>query len=225
MALRRSAGKNTLGEPGPSQADITQLLTVAARVPDHRRLEPWRFIVFSGEGRTAFGREIARIFATDTPDADAATIAIEAARFERAPVVIAVISSPDKTHKTPVWEQELSVGAVCQNLLLAANAAGWAGVWLSEWLAIHADIDKALGLSTHERVAGPPKDRAPILQQKLPTIPTTANRPVRTGPASARDSSAHRHPRCRRSVRAILQGYRAHADVRIYRAHRHHFHH
>lgn len=154
MALRRSAGKNTLGEPGPSQADITQLLTVAARVPDHRRLEPWRFIVFSGEGRTAFGREIARIYATDTPDADAATIAIEAARFERAPVVIAVISSPDKTHKTPVWEQELSVGAVCQNLLLAANAAGWAGVWLSEWLAIHADIDKALGLSTHERVAG-----------------------------------------------------------------------
>ena len=154
MALRRSAGKNTLGEPGPSDADIAQLLTVAARVPDHRRLEPWRFIVFSGEGRAAFGREIARIFAAGTPDADPAAIATEAARFERAPVVIAVISSPDKTHKTPVWEQELSAGAVCQNLLLAANAAGWAGVWLSEWLAFHADINEALDLSLNERVAG-----------------------------------------------------------------------
>ncbi len=154
MALRRSAGKNTLGEPGPSEADITQLLTVAARVPDHRRLEPWRFIVFSGENRTAFGREIANIFIADTPEADAAAIAMEAARFERAPVVVAVISSPDKTHKTPVWEQELSAGAVCQNLLLAANAAGWAGVWLSEWLAFHAKVDQALGLSENERVAG-----------------------------------------------------------------------
>lgn len=153
LALRRSSGSKTLGAPGPSVENIFELLTIAARVPDHRKLEPWRFIVFYGEDRAAFGQEIARVFQSDTPDAGAADIAFEAARFERAPAVIAIISSPDKAHKTPVWEQELSVGAVCQNLLLAANASGWAGVWLTEWLAFHPEIDAALSLTPDERVA------------------------------------------------------------------------
>ncbi len=154
LALRRSAGKNTLSAPGPAEEDIWQLLKVATRVPDHRRLEPWRFIRFSGDERVRFGQKIAQLYKADTPDADAACLAMEAARPLRAPVVIAVISSPDPTHKTPVWEQELCVGAVCQNLLLAANSAGWAGVWLTEWIACHAGIDQALGVKQSERIAG-----------------------------------------------------------------------
>ena len=173
LALRRSAGKNTLGSPGPAGADLQELLTVAARVPDHRRLEPWRFITFTGEERAAFGQTIAQLYKADTPDADDACLAMEAGRPLRAPTVICVISSPDLAHKTPVWEQELSAGAVCQNLLLAANAAGWAGVWLTEWIAFHAGIDTALGLTAGERIAGfiylgtatatpPERPRAPI---------------------------------------------------------------
>ena len=154
LALRRSAGKNTLGAPGPSPNDLQDLLTIAARVPDHRRLEPWRFITLSGDERVRFGQKIAQIYKADKPDTDAACLAMEAARPLRAPVVIIVISSPDRTHKTPVWEQELCVGALCQNLLLAANSAGWASVWLTEWIACHADIDRALGLSADERIAG-----------------------------------------------------------------------
>ena len=72
----------------------------------------------------------------------------------RAPVVIAVVSSPTDDGKTPVWEQELSAGALCYNLLLAANAAGWAGVWLTEWIAFSKGIDTLLGLSETERLAG-----------------------------------------------------------------------
>lgn len=154
LALRRSAGKHTIGDPGPSSSELSELLTVASRVPDHRRLEPWRFIVFRRDDRSRFGKKIAQIFREDTPDATTDTLAIEEARLERAPTVVAVISSPDKTHKTPVWEQELSAGAVCQNLLLAANASGWAGVWLTEWIAFHPEIDKALGLAPDERIAG-----------------------------------------------------------------------
>ena len=71
-----------------------------------------------------------------------------------APVVVAVISSPKDDGRTPVWEQELSAGAVCYNLLLAANASGWAGAWLSEWPAFDAKVAEALGLSATERVAG-----------------------------------------------------------------------
>ena len=154
LALRRSAGKHTLMEPGPSADDLAELLAVAARVPDHRKLEPWRFIIFMGDDRAAFGRKIEHIFRSDTPDASPDALKAEAARLERAPTVVAVISSPDTSHKTPVWEQELSAGAVCQNLLLAANASGWAGVWLTEWISYHSEITKTLGLAPDERIAG-----------------------------------------------------------------------
>lgn len=154
LALRRSASKRHLCEPGPSATELDEILRVAMRVPDHRKLEPWRFIVFEGDARTRFGKTLAEIYDRQTPDATASDILEEAGRFERAPVVIAVISSPCVTHKTPVWEQELSVGAVCHNLLLAANASGWAGVWLTEWLAFDKDVDAALGLTADERIAG-----------------------------------------------------------------------
>ena len=72
----------------------------------------------------------------------------------RAPVVVAVVSSPVDDGKTPVWEQELSAGAVCYNLLLAANASGWAGTWLSEWPAFDAEAGNLLSLVGSERVAG-----------------------------------------------------------------------
>ena len=154
LALRRSAGSKTLSDPGPSQEETNELLTVAARVPDHRRLEPWRFIVFEGEAREAFGETIAARHVELTPDASARDLEVERKRFLRAPVVIGVISSPTPEHKTPVWEQELSCGAVCYNLLLAANAAGWAGCWLTEWIAFDPVIATALDLVETERVAG-----------------------------------------------------------------------
>ncbi len=152
LALRRSANKLFLGEPGPSAEELDELLTIAARVPDHRKLGPWRFIVFEGEARNQFGEGLARILTGRGKigqEIDEARTA-----FLRAPVTVAVVSSPVDDGRTPVWEQELSAGAVCYNLLLAANACGWAGVWLTEWLAFDADAGVLLGLKDKERVAG-----------------------------------------------------------------------
>ena len=95
-----------------------------------------------------------RIQKQEDPGASDTMLADTAGYFTRAPVVVAVISSPDPTHKTPVWEQELSCGALCQNLLLAANASGWAGCWLTEWIAFSPGINNLLGLTEHERIAG-----------------------------------------------------------------------
>lgn len=154
LALRRSAGKGTLAAPGPDPSQLDELLGIAARVPDHRRLEPWRFVVIEGEARGRLGAICARIRAASDPDANEAALEEDRARFLRAPVTVCVVSSPDKAHKTPVWEQELSAGAVCYNLLLAANAAGWAGTWLTEWMAYDPDVAAALGLGDTERIAG-----------------------------------------------------------------------
>lgn len=153
IALRRSISKRSLSEPGPSQAQLDELLTVATRVPDHRRLAPWRFLVFEGRARDAFNQRAVEIQKQENTDASETMLADTAGYFTRAPVVVAVISSPDVTHKTPVWEQELSCGALCHNLLLAANASGWAGCWLTEWIAFSPGIDRLLDLSEHERIA------------------------------------------------------------------------
>ena len=153
IALRRSISKRSLSEPGPSQQQLDELLTVATRVPDHRRLAPWRFLVFEGAARDAFNQRAVEIQKQETPEASETMRADTAGYFTRAPVVVAVISSPDVTHKTPVWEQELSCGALCHNLLLAANASGWAGCWLTEWIAFSPGINQLLELGTHERVA------------------------------------------------------------------------
>lgn len=154
IALRRSVSKRGLIEPGPSGEALDILLTVAARVPDHRRLAPWRFLVFEGQSRQDFNACAVEIQKQENPDATETMLADTAGYFTRAPVVIAIISSPDVAHKTPVWEQELSCGAVCHNLLLTANASGWAGCWLTEWIAFSDGINALLGLSEHERVAG-----------------------------------------------------------------------
>lgn len=154
IALRRSVSKRSLTEPGPSATALDELLTVATRVPDHRRVAPWRFLVFEGGARAAFNQRAVEIQKQEDPDASETMLADTAGYFTRAPVVVAVISSPDPSHKTPVWEQELSCGALCQNLLLAANASGWAGCWLSEWIAFSPGINALLGLTDYERVAG-----------------------------------------------------------------------
>nr|WP_083332625.1 nitroreductase [Hyphomonas sp. Mor2] len=154
IALRRSVSKRSLAEPGPDATTLNELLTVATRVPDHRRLAPWRFLVFEGGARTTFNQRAVEIQKQEDPAATETMLADTAGYFTRAPVIVAVISSPDPTHKTPVWEQELSCGALCQNLLLAANASGWAGCWLSEWIAFSPGINALLGLTETERVAG-----------------------------------------------------------------------
>ncbi len=154
IALRKSISKRSFTEPGPSPHILNDLLTVAARVPDHRRLSPWRFIVFEGDARSDFNKRATEIQADENREATDTMLADTASYFTRAPVVIAVISTPDPSHKTPVWEQELSCGAVCYNLLLAANAAGWAGCWLTEWIAYSPGINALLNLNEHERVAG-----------------------------------------------------------------------
>lgn len=154
LAKRRSISKTCLSEPGPTGDELIQLLNVATRVPDHRRLSPWRFIVLEGEARTRFGETLARVQSEEDPNVSEAAIADTKRLPLRAPTIIVVISSPDVTHKTPVWEQELSTGAVCYNLLLAANASGWAGCWLTEWMSYSDGVNSALNLTEHERIAG-----------------------------------------------------------------------
>ena len=154
LARRRSSVAKNMTDPGPSTDQLEALLKIAARVPDHGKLHPWRFIVFDGEARTEFSRKLETRFRVTEPDAPPERYALERIRFERAPVVVAVISSLKDTSKIPEWEQILSAGAVCQNLLIACNAMGFAAQWLTEWYAYDEVMTAEMGLNEAERVAG-----------------------------------------------------------------------
>lgn len=154
LARRRSLPVRNHTEPGPSDAELEHLLTIGLRVPDHGKLEPWRLVVLTGEARRRVGAVIRDVFAERNPDASAGTLELEAGRLARAPLVIAVLSSPVESRKIPEWEQILSAGALCHQLLLAANALGYAAQWLTEWYAYEPRVLEALGGRDGERIAG-----------------------------------------------------------------------
>jgi nitroreductase len=154
LSTRRSFKAIELSGPGPSDAEIDTLLTVASRVPDHGKLTPWRFIIFEGEARRAAGAAIAAAFRRKYPDAKAEHVEAERDRLMRAPLVIAVVSRAGPHVKIPEWEQILSAGAAAMSLVLAAHALGYGANWITEWYAYDRGVLDALGLASHEKIAG-----------------------------------------------------------------------
>jgi nitroreductase len=143
-----------LQEPGPDTEALNSILDSALRVPDHGKLGPWRLVVFQHEDRADFGDLLAARWQVLNPDANEAQIRFEQNRFMRAPTVIAVISERQAGHKIPEWEQILSAGAVCQNLLVAASLAGFAAQWLTEWYTYDEYIQSLFKIGDHEDIAG-----------------------------------------------------------------------
>ena len=153
LARRRSMKLMHLAEPAPDAAMLDALIHLAGRVPDHGKIGPWRFVVIDGEARARAGEKLAKVIEHDE-GADAHRIAAVRDTFLRAPSCVMVVSATVENKKVPRWEQELSAGAACFALLLAAHAAGYAGCWLTEWPAFDARARTALGLAEHERIAG-----------------------------------------------------------------------
>ncbi len=155
LSTRRSVKPEQLGLPGPSPHEIETILTIAARVPDHKKLAPWRFIVLEGDERARLGEIVAEAcVAAEKEPPSQVRLDLERKRLLRAPVVIAVVSRTKAHPGAPEWEQMLSAGAACFNLCLAANALGYATSWLTEWIAYNARVGAALGLADNERIAG-----------------------------------------------------------------------
>lgn len=154
LKIRRSMPAFQMCEPGPSRAEIEDMLRLAVRVPDHGKLAPWRFIVYRGAERAEIGEKLLAMALAKKPDLSAEMIEVERTRFTRAPVVIAVVSTAAPHGKIPEWEQVMSAGAVCLNLLMAANAHGYFSNWLTEWFAYDTTAYPLLGITEGEKVAG-----------------------------------------------------------------------
>lgn len=151
LANRRSASAQLLAAPGPSEAEIEQILHLGARTPDHGKLFPWRFVVLGPQSRADLSEALAVLAETQGRiDKDLAVLA----KLANPPLTIMVVSTPIQGHKVPVWEQQLSAGAVCMNLEHAADALGYSASWITDWYAYDPAAVALFGVQDGETIAG-----------------------------------------------------------------------
>ena len=150
LAVRRSAPAQSLSLPGPSDAEIEQMLLLGARTPDHGKLFPWRFVVLGPQTRADIAARLAGLVEQrQGPAKDQAVLA----KLTAAPVTILVVSTPVEGSK-PIWEQQLSAGAVCMNLEHAASGFGYSSSWITDWYSYDPQGVALFGLTEGESVAG-----------------------------------------------------------------------
>lgn len=155
LKTRRSVKPQELGKgAGATDEQLQTILEIATRVPDHGKLAPWKIMVLKSEGQEKLGQIAAERFTKIYAETNEAQRANEAARFTRAPLVLVVLSTPKESVKAPRWEQEMSAGAVCTNILHACHAMGLGASWLTEWVAFDAAIIAALGGDIETKIAG-----------------------------------------------------------------------
>jgi nitroreductase len=153
LETRRSAKPRELVGPGPSAAELEQMLTLAARSPDHGKLHPWRFVAIGNDQRDAFAEVLHEALSEENPDAGDAHHRKEDEFAHYAGQLIVLVSAPIEDHKIPVWEQQLSCGAAGMNLLFAAHALGYVAGWVTGWRAYSPKVTAAL-CEPGERIAG-----------------------------------------------------------------------
>lgn len=167
LKVRRTIPAAQLVEPGPDPQILREMLTAAVRVPDHGKLAPWRFILLDRPSREKIIAGLIRIAGKSHDEAERRQRTEKARGFADAPLVVAVVSAADPQHpKIPLWEQQLSAGAVCLNLLHAANAYGFGAQWLTGWYAYDPEATRLIGVKEGERIAG-------FLHIGTPAVPPT----------------------------------------------------
>lgn len=177
LARRRSAPAQALIAPGPSEAELDEILALGARTPDHGKLFPWRFVVMGPTSRADIAEKLAVLAEVQgRPAKDQAVLA----KLTAAPVTVLVISTPVPNAK-PVWEQQLSAGAVCMNLEHAAGGFGFSSSWITDWYSYNPQAVRLFGVQDGETVAGfihigtlaePPLERPrPDMAAKVTRLP------------------------------------------------------
>jgi nitroreductase len=153
LETRRSGKPRELVGPGPTQEELARILTIAARIPDHGKLHPWRFISVAEDQRDAFAAVLQQALSEENPQATDAHSQKEEEFAHYGGQLVVLVSAPVEDHKIPVWEQQLSSGAAGMNLLMAAHALGYVAGWVTGWRA-YSERVRAAFCGPGERIAG-----------------------------------------------------------------------
>lgn len=153
LATRRSGKPRDLAAPGPDPDQLRAILASAIRTPDHGKLSPWRFVIVESGRRDAFAAMLRDAYLAGKPDAGRLELEAVDQFARQAPCLVVALSAPARASHIPIWEQELSAGAACMNLLAATHAAGFLAGWLTGWAAYSDVVRDAFG-NEGERIAG-----------------------------------------------------------------------
>ena len=153
LHTRRSGKPRDMVAPGPDDAQLRAILEAAVRVPDHGKLNPWRFIIVGQDQRDRLAELLTTAYRAEKPGADPLEVDAMAQFAHLAPTLVVALSTPFTGSKIPLWEQELSVGAACMNLLNAVHASGFVGGWMTGWAAYSSAVRDAFG-GPDDRIAG-----------------------------------------------------------------------
>ena len=153
LETRRSGKAREMVAPGPTDEQLRRIIAVASRTPDHGKLAPWRFVIVEREQREELARLLSRALQENDPAATPAHHSKAGDFARQGEALVVLISAPIAGHKVPVWEQELSCGAVAMNMLHAAHALGFVGSWLTGWAAYDPTVRSAF-CQGDERIAG-----------------------------------------------------------------------
>jgi nitroreductase len=153
-AIQTRVSAVKLDSPGPSQEDLSRILSLGMRAPDHGRLTPWRFVVIEGAAREILGNAMADLRKRYFVDSSDESLESERAKARRAPTIIVVAARTDRQSKVPEIEQILAAGACAQNIWLAAHALGYGVMWKTGGAAYDPSVKKAIGLSEDDHIVG-----------------------------------------------------------------------
>ena len=153
LPTRRSGRPRNMVAPGPSDAQIEEIVTTAMRTPDHGKLAPWRVVSVATDQRAQLARDIKTAYLKERPEAGRMELDGLEAMAHEAPTLLVLLSSPVESTKIPLWEQQLSCGAFAMNILHATHALGFVGGWITGWPAYNEDVRDLFG-SAPERIAG-----------------------------------------------------------------------
>jgi nitroreductase len=153
LETRRSGKPRELVGPAPTDDEMERILKIAARIPDHGKLHPWRFVTVAEGQRDAFGALLREALVEHDPCATIAHHQKEDEFAHYAGQLVVLVSAPVQNHKIPVWEQELSCGSAAMNMLLAAHALGYVAGWVTGWRAYSPKVTAAF-CEPGERIAG-----------------------------------------------------------------------
>lgn len=154
LATRRSGKPRDMIEPGPSTAELRDIIALALRTPDHGKLAPWRIVTVAADQREALAALLKTAWVAENPGAAGLDLSALDQFAHQAPTLLVLLSTPVMNSKIPVWEQQMSAGAVGMNLLHAAHAHGFVGSWLTGWAAYNPDVAAAFGAGDGDTIVG-----------------------------------------------------------------------
>ncbi len=154
LATRRSGKPRDMIAPGPDAAQLREIIALALRTPDHGKLAPWRIVTVAADQRTALATLLKNAWVKENPGAAGLDLSALDQFAHQAPALLVLLSTPVAGSKIPVWEQQMSAGAVGMNLLHAAHAHGFVGSWLTGWAAYSPDVAAAFDGKADDTIVG-----------------------------------------------------------------------